>query len=341
MPTAIWCAATVTEGRDEDRVLLGLLADGEFHSGESLAAQLGISRAAIWKRIAGIEALGLGVERRSGRGYRLCGGIELLDPQRIRDALPEELRTHVARIDVHGVVTSTNDVLLQELRSGAAPHAVVCLAERQTSGRGRRGRGWMSPYGSSIYLSLAWRFERDVGALEGLSLATGIAAVQALAQCGVGGVGLKWPNDLFAGGAKLGGILIELDGELSGPVTAVIGIGINLRLPREAAATIDQPWTDLETLAGRAVGRNELVAALISSCFTLLPRFALHGLSAVHEDWQRLDLLRGRSVTVTRGDGRVLRGVADGVDAGGALRLLCDEGLLLLSGGEVSVRREA
>jgi BirA family biotin operon repressor/biotin-[acetyl-CoA-carboxylase] ligase len=331
----------VTEHEGEDRVLLALLSDGGFHSGESLAAELGISRAAVWKRIGRLGELGLHVERRSGRGYRLEGGIELLEGERILALLPDELRARVTGVDVCGVIDSTNDVLLRALRSGKAVHGVACLAERQTSGRGRRGRNWLSPFGSNIYLSLAWRFDRGVAALDGLSLAVGVAVVRALEQCGIGGIGLKWPNDLFAGDAKFGGILIELDGELSGPMSAVIGVGLNLRMPLAEAAAIGQPWIDLETLAGRVIGRNALAAALIASCVELLPRFAVHGFSVVQPDWERLDVLAGRGITVSTSDGRVLDGTADGVDAGGALRLRSAEGLLLLNSGEVSVRRRA
>lgn len=338
---ANWCNATVTEAESEDRLLLALLADGSFHSGESLAGRLGITRAAVWKRIGRLEALGLDISRRSGLGYCLDGGIELLDRERILALLPEALRPALAGLEVHGVIDSTNEVLLRELRAGKPLHAVACLAERQSSGRGRRGRGWRSPFGRNIYLSLAWRFEHGVAALEGLSLAVGVAVVRALGQCGIDGVGLKWPNDLFVGDAKLGGILIELDGEFSGPVAAVIGIGLNLHVPAADAATIDQPWTDLRTLAGRAIGRNELAAALIASCLELLPRFAVHGFGCVRHDWERLDVLANANIRVSTSDGRVLDGVADGVDASGALRFRSDTGLMLLSSGEVSVRRRA
>ena len=323
----------------EDHGLLALLADGGFHSGESLAVRLGISRAAVWKRIGRLAELGLDVERRSGRGYRLAGGIELLEHARILAALGAPTRARLPRLELRGVVGSTNDVLLQALRAHTAEPGVVCLAERQTAGRGRRGRRWSSPFGSNIYLSLAWRFERGVAALEGLSLAIGVAVVRALVACGIEGVGLKWPTDLVAGGAKLGGILIELEGELAGPVDAVIGIGVNVRMPRAGAAVIDQPWTDLETLAGRAVSRNDFAAALIDACYVLLPEFAARGFAALREDWQRLDVLAGRAVTVTAGDGGTLAGTAEGVDASGALRLRTAEGLRALSGGEVSVRR--
>lgn len=331
----------VAAGGGEDRVLLALLADGAFHSGESLALRLGISRAAIWKRIGRLEELGLAVERRSGRGYRLDGGIELLERDRILVALPQATRDVLHRLEVHDVVGSTNELLLRALRNGTASPGTVVLAEQQTAGRGRRGRRWMSPFAGNIYLSLAWRFERGVAALEGLSLATGIAVVHALECSGVTGVGLKWPNDLVAGEAKLGGILIELEGELSGPVDAVIGIGLNVRMPRATAALIDQPWIDLETLVARRADRNALAAALVVSCFSMLPRFAAGGFGAFGDEWRRLDVLAGHDVTVMAGDGRALHGRADGVDPNGALRLLHAQGLQLLVSGEVSVRRSA
>ena len=176
--------------------------------------------------------------------------------------------------------------------------------------------------------------------LAGLSLAVGVAAARALRSLGAAGVTLKWPNDLLTGGAKLGGILIEIDGELAGPVTAVIGVGINVSMPPAAAAAIGQSWTDLDTLCGRRIGRNALAAALLAACCDVLADFARHGFGHFAAQWERLDALRGRQVSVSAGSGPTLHGIADGIDASGALRLLTPEGEQVLSGGEISVRRD-
>lgn len=324
---------------NEETELLALLADGEFRSGEWLAGRLGISRAAIWKRVGKLAERGIELERVSGRGYRVPGGIELLDRERIAAALPQWVRAQLSRLELRRVVDSTNALVLEGLRSGTLGHGAVVFAEQQTSGRGRRGRSWVSPFGRNIYCSFAWRFDAGVAALEGLSLVIGLGTLRALERVAVPGVMLKWPNDLVAGAAKLGGILIEIDGELAGPVTAVIGVGINVGMPPGAAAAIGQSWTDLETVCGRRIGRNALAAALLESCLDILGDFARHGFGHFAAEWERVDALRGREVSVSAGSGSTLHGIANGIDATGALRLMTSEGEQLLSGGEISVRR--
>jgi BirA family transcriptional regulator, biotin operon repressor / biotin---[acetyl-CoA-carboxylase] ligase len=319
--------------------LLELLADGEFRSGERLAGQLGISRAAVWKRMGKLAERGVGIERVSGRGYRVPGGMELLDGARILAGMSGSARGQVSLLELRRVVDSSNAVLLGGLRAGAMRHGAVVFAEQQTRGRGRRGRQWVSPFGRNLYCSFAWRFDAGVAALGGLSLVIGMGALRALARVGVPGVMLKWPNDLVVGGAKLGGILIEIDGEFSGPVTAVVGVGINVSMPADAAAAIGQAWTDLATVCGRHVGRNELASALLDACFGILGEFAEHGFGHFLAEWARVDALAGEQVSVSAGEGSALQGRANGIDADGALRLLTEQGELRLSGGEISVRR--
>jgi len=324
---------------DEEVALLGLLADGEFRSGEWLAGQLGVSRAAVWKRVGKLAERGIALERVSGRGYRLPGGMELLERERLLAYLPGDVRRQVSLLELRRVVDSTNAVVLEGLRSGAMGHGAVVFAEQQIHGRGRRGRRWVSPFGRNVYCSFAWRFEEGIAALGGLSLVVGMGALRAIRRVADPGVMLKWPNDLVADGAKLGGILIEIDGELAGPVTAVIGVGVNLRMPAGVAAGIDQAWTDLETLAGHRVGRNAFAAGLLESCLAVLGEFARHGFGHFREEWRGVDALAGKPVSVS-GGGAVLQGVADGIDEEGALRVLTPGGEERVSGGEVSVRRD-
>ncbi|HSJ49279.1 MAG TPA: biotin--[acetyl-CoA-carboxylase] ligase, partial [Gammaproteobacteria bacterium] len=165
----------------------------------------------------------------------------------------------------------------------------VCLAERQTRGKGRRGRNWVSPYGTNLYLSLSWRFESGLSALAGLSLVVGISLIRALQQLGVEGAGLKWPNDIYLQGAKLAGVLIEVSGESAGPCSAVIGIGVNVAMPEQQGRHIDQRWTDLRA-HGIPVARNQLAAALLEQLLPALAEFARHGMQPFQEEWQRPDL---------------------------------------------------
>ena len=223
--------------------LLRLLADGEFHSGESLGETLGVSRAAIWNRVRTIERAGLSVIKVRGRGYRLAEPLDLVDAQALERALsdaPAGFSTEFLN-----ECESTNTVLLARARSGA-PHASVLFCEHQSAGRGRRGKDWQSGIGTGLTFSLLWRFQEGAGQLSGLSLAVGVAIARALGSVGFDQVQLKWPNDLLLGGHKLGGILIEVSGDYLGPSAAVIGVGLNMRLPRVLSARIGAPAVGLD-----------------------------------------------------------------------------------------------
>ena len=330
-----------TELGDQNREqLIALLADGEFHSGESLAGALGISRTAVWKRINRLADLGVEVESVHGKGYRLRDRVELLDERLIRGCIAPEHLPALSSLVVRQSVESTNLEALQDLEAGRAGSGAVYLAEQQTRGRGRRGRSWVSPYGRNIYLSLIWQFPNGVAALEGLSLALGVAVVRAIRMLGIDGALWTWPNDIVtASGDKLGGILCEMAGDVDGLVSAVIGIGINVDMPAGAGAHIDQAWSDLRRLAGRDVARNRLAAKIIEQCLTVMSEFAVQGFAAFREEWESLDAIRGREVVLAT-PAESTTGVAEGVGPTGALIISSANGRRTFSGGEVSVRRE-
>ena len=318
--------------------LIRRLADGEFHSGEVLAGELGVSRTAVWKQLAHLEALGITLESVRGRGYRIPGGLDLLDEDAVRATLPAEAAAMLAGLSIVDSVDSTNAALLRE-----APDPVglarVCAAERQLAGRGRRGRSWASPFARNLYVSVGWTFAQGAAALEGLSLAVGVALAEALAELGLGGVALKWPNDLLAGDVKLGGVLIEMSGDADGPCRAVVGMGLNVRMPEDVAKTIDQPWTDLAALSGGAPpSRSLLLATVLGRVLPLLDSFGSRGFEPWRARWEALDAFAGAPVQVLSGETR-LAGVARGVDERGALRLETTTGLRPIHGGEVSLRR--
>lgn len=315
--------------------LIDLLSDGEVHSGEQLGRALGISRAAVWKQIESLRRKGAGIEVLAGRGYRLQEVMEPWSCERLRSLLAPEALNLLGGLVVRKTTTSTNDDAAALLREGAG--AVVCLAEEQTAGRGRRGREWFSPWGRSFYGSVGWVFAEGLPALEGLSLAVGVALVRALRRYGLQEVGLKWPNDLMAGGAKLGGILIEVQAEAGGHCQAIVGIGINLALPPEAPARLGRPVTDVATLAGGPVDRHRLAALMVEEVLLLLRDHARLGFAAVREDWLQLDVLRNHPVEVS-GLAHPLVGIGRGVDERGALLLETDAGLVPVQAGEVSLR---
>lgn len=322
-----------------ERDLLARLAIGPA-SGDVLAHAAGQTRAAVWKRIDALRAAGVEIDARPGRGYALRHPLELLDAAAIRAQLTGTARAALAGLEVAWSLDSTNSELLR--RAAPATGCLVLLAERQSGGRGRRGRVWTSPLAAHLYLSLARSFSGGLVRLGGLSLVAGIAAAEALQASGIAGVRLKWPNDLVVEGRdglhKLGGLLVEGGGELAGPARAVVGLGLNVRMPAAFAPQIGQPWTDLAALCGQAPSRNTLAAALLSRLLPALDTFDRDGLAPFLPRYAALDALAGRAVAVQLHDGE-RRGVALGIDADGALRLRLDDGgECAFHSGEVSVR---
>jgi BirA family biotin operon repressor/biotin-[acetyl-CoA-carboxylase] ligase len=230
---------------DKQNKILDILKDGEFHSGEALGEKVGCSRTAVWKHLQKLEALGLLVETTKGTGYRIVGGVELLDGEAIARALSATASPHLSRIDVFQSIDSTN-TYARELAEKESASGAVILAEQQTAGRGRRGKTWVSPFAANIYLSVVWDFEQGAQSLEGLSLAVGVAVKRALTAHGVAGVKLKWPNDIYVEQKKLGGILLEMIGDPAGHCTVVVGVGLNIAMPTQQGSAIEQDWTILQ-----------------------------------------------------------------------------------------------
>lgn len=315
--------------------LLRLLADGRQHSGEELASALGISRTAIWKQLRQVGEAGLEVQAIRGQGYQLPQPLDLLDPEQIVAGLSSRVREQVA-LECHPVLSSTNDALMQRRALDAPYH--LCLAEQQTAGKGRRGRSWVSPFAASLYLSLAFEVEASGEIVQGMSLAIGLGVAEALADLGVAGVGLKWPNDVLVKDRKIAGILVELQGSMGDRFRIVAGVGLNVWMDGDQGAAIDRPWTSL-VREGQVPegGRNRLASAVIERVVARLEQFFEQGVSALQEDWGAWDALKGRLVEVA---GRDLRGEVAGIDPEGRLRLILDNGQEeRLNAGEVSVRQ--
>lgn len=318
-----------------DRALLERLCQGPA-SGAQLARELGLTRAAVWKRIEALREAGVDISAQAGRGYALARPMDLLDAATIPGALSAPARAELSRIDLRFEVDSTNALALRELPPDQG--TAVYLAERQMAGRGRRGRTWASPLAAHLYLSLSRRFDGGIAALQGLSLAVGVAVAEALHALGHVQVGLKWPNDLMVDGRKLGGILVEIGGDAAGPMRVVIGLGLNVTMPPSAADTIDQPWCDLASLSSTPPSRQLVCVALLDALLPMLRRFESEGLRPFVDGWNRHDLLLGRAVQVFEA-GRVHEGVAAGIADDGALRLTHpDGGERLYHAGEASLR---
>ncbi|MDG4554811.1 MAG: bifunctional biotin--[acetyl-CoA-carboxylase] ligase/biotin operon repressor BirA [Candidatus Competibacter sp.] len=322
-----------------EQTLLAILADGAEHSERELVERLPAEPAALTEAARALRDLGLEPRALPDGGYRLAEPLELLDRKRIAAGLSNDARARLSRLEVYPLLDSTNAYLL----AGAAeewPGGAVCLAERQTAGRGRQGRSWVSPFGAGLFASLLWRFDGQPAALSGLSLAIGIAVARTLRALGVAEVGLKWPNDILWRERKLGGILLE-SGSSAGALHVVAGIGLNVALPRQEALAIDQPWVDLrEILGAEGVSRNRLAALLINELVEILGRFEQGGFAGLAGEWARFDLSVGRRVRL-RLPNAAVTGIVRGVDASGALLLESTDGRVnAYLGGEIGLRIE-
>jgi len=324
--------------------LLRQLSDGAFHSGEDLAAQVGLTRARVSQVLKDAESAGLALERIKGRGYRLLETPDFLDAKAVRAALSERTAERGGprlTVEVVDQIDSTSSELLRRSQKRDI-HGVALAAEWQTAGRGRRGRTWTAIAGGSLAFSLGWGFEQGAGFLAGLSLAVGVAVVRALEAEGFRGIALKWPNDIIYRHLKVGGILIEVNGDALGPSTTVVGVGLNVRLPAVSRKDIDVPVTDLASIAGRGakeIDRNRLLAALIAELAAVLEQYAKDGFAAFAAEWQHRHAYQGKPVNVLLPDGATVAGKVAGVDASGALVLADGPRRARFLSGEISLRR--
>jgi BirA family transcriptional regulator, biotin operon repressor / biotin---[acetyl-CoA-carboxylase] ligase len=324
------------------QALLRRLADGREHSGEALAAALGVSRAAVWKQVGKLKAHGLAVDGLPGRGYRLVEPLDLLDEAALRQGLIAAVEIELGRFAVFAETDSTNRQLI--IGGGPQPGRLdVCVAEYQHAGRGRRGRRWTVPPGGGLCLSVGWRFAETPPELSALTLAVGVVVRRVLASTAAVEIDLKWPNDLVVDGRKLGGILVELTAEAQGRCHVVVGVGINVAIPAAVLAELsDWPGgaVDLRrATVGAAPPKTVLARELVVALGRLFAGYAATGFAPYRDDWRAADYLNGRRVGVGIGGEDAIIGTAAGIADDGALLLAVDGGRTTrVISGDVSVR---
>ncbi len=301
--------------------ILELLSDRRPHSGAEIAKLVGIGPSTVHYHMRKLTRLGLGIQRIDRQHYCLRTPLRPLRRRTILEQLGAEASFVTDRFCVRQEVDSTS---LSLLRQRPWMPGSVCVAEMQTAGRGRHGRGWVATPYCNILLSMSWRLRCAPAVTSGLSLAAGIAVVRALADHGVN-AGLKWPNDVVWHGRKLAGVLIDTRHDARGSVFVVVGVGVNAYIARRDADAISQPWVDLTTITGTEVDRNRLVAQLIGRLRATLHTFQQAGFSRFRQEWERLHVFNGRQVSIVDGDA-VMTGRVLGIDALGALRLQDDNG---------------
>ena len=315
--------------------LLSLLADKKFHSGEVLGAALGVTRTSVWKQLHKLEELGVKIDSVRGKGYRLPATVELLAKEKISAELSDSAKLLLNNIEIYFSVDSTNTCAMRHAQKGA--NGVICLAEQQTAGRGRRGRQWVSPFANNVYLSLCWQFQGGAAQLEGLSLAVAVAVTQALDVCGVENIKVKWPNDLLWNGCKLAGILLEMTGDATGACQVVVGIGINVDMSNIVIDGIDQPWIDISQITKKTMSRNKIAGKVIDKLLLALDQFQKEGFTPFRKDWLAKDAYAEQHIILTTASQNVV-GIEKGVNEHGALCVETAQGMQYFHGGEVSVR---
>ncbi|MBO2589090.1 bifunctional biotin--[acetyl-CoA-carboxylase] ligase/biotin operon repressor BirA [Shewanella algae] len=317
----------MTEQWKRKREILQLLQQGEFVSGEKLAEQLGISRTAVSKHISALTAFGIDIFSVKGKGYKLARSLHLIDKPRLLSAIDN-------RCFYFDELGGTNTFLLNhvdELSNGD-----LCIAEYQSAGRGRRGRQWVSPYGSHLYFSMYWQFSQGLSQAMGLSLVVACSLVSVLESFGIAGLGVKWPNDIYLDGRKLAGVLIEMSGTADSECDLVIGIGLNMAMPAELGEQLDQPWSDLSGLEFMP-NKTELAINLHKQLLKDLKLFETQGLAAFNTRWQSADIFAGQQVKLLLGEQQI-SGHYLGVDEQGGVILQTETGPQHFVGGEISLR---
>ncbi|MGH8504266.1 MAG: bifunctional biotin--[acetyl-CoA-carboxylase] ligase/biotin operon repressor BirA [Gammaproteobacteria bacterium] len=317
--------------------LIRALNDGKPHTGERLARNFGVAQMTISRGIEHLKAMGIEVRAVGEQSHRLARRVDLLDAQAILQSIDKRTRAAVDRIEVLPEVDSTNAHLMRAGIAGTAA-GLVCLAERQTEGRGRRGRVWVSPFAANVYMSLLWRFNGQAVNPGRLTTGIGVAVAEALTSLGATEIALKWPNDVLWRRRKLGGILVERAGYASRRIYFVIGIGLNVHMPEHYAPKIGQPWVDLSmVMNGATPSRNEVTARLLQATIAELVLLEHGGRKDLAQVWRSYDCNLGRPVALRTPQG-VQRGVVMGIDADGRLLLNCGDRQRAFNCGEISLR---
>ena len=245
--------------------------------------------------------------------------------------------TSIASIHIFPEIDSSSEYLKRRYLQKNEQATHVCFAESQSAGRGRRGRPWVSPFGTNIYCSVYRLVHRAPGDLAGLSLALGVAVIRALNAVSVTGASLKWPNDIYLDGKKLGGVLIDLVGEMEGPSQIVAGIGLNILMPDNESKEIDQAWIDLRRYNGQ-FSRNQLAGELLTAMLEVIRQYEQQGFESFISEWETYDVLSGESVTLSTSSAEI-QGTACGIDKQGAIRLNTKGTITSYHIGEISLRK--
>lgn len=312
-------------------------ASGSFVSGTRVSAELGMSRAAVWKQIEILRKEGYSVSSKPRIGYCLTGVPDRFYPFEVKRLLKAEIMG--SEIDYFDSLGSTNDETMKRAVEGA-PEGTVVIAEEQTKGKGRLGRAWISPKYQGIWFSIVLRPEVLPAETGLITLAVAVAVARAVKQETGLDVEIKWPNDLLIKGKKVAGILTEMSSEQDKVHFMVVGVGINANVdpgsfPGELRATA----TSLREQLGRDVNRVRLLCSVLNELESSYRSFREKRSDEIVRDWKELSSTLGKKVEVKILD-RIFVGVAGDIDEGGQLIIRMPDGeLISVSAGEITYLR--
>lgn len=328
-----------TKIKNEDIIEL-LKSRAGFVSGAEIADTLGVTRAAVWKKIKLLIKNGYVIGSSHAKGYKLLKSPELSIGE-IRKSLSVHSTTIGKEIIFFETVGSTNTAAMEFAAKGY-PDGTVVIADAQTRGKGRLGRTWVSPPGRNLYMSIILKPEIPPRDATVLTLMSAVACTSAIKKLTLVPVSIKWPNDLIVRNKKLGGILTEIRADMDRIITAIIGIGININLETE-----DMP-DDIKTLAtsikletGESHSRTIFAVEILKEIDKWYDTLIKLGKKTIIEEWLQLSSTIGQTVKVTTGDA-VITGIAEGIDSEGVLILkLPDASLKKISAGDLTILRTA
>lgn len=254
-----------------------------YISGQELCEHFQVSRTAVWKVIRQLQEEGYGIEAVRNRGYHLVETADVCTEAELKSCMDTTWAGE--NLEYHDTIDSTN-TRCKQLAEEDAPHGTLVVADRQSAGKGRRGRTWVSPTGTGIWMSLLLRPEFAPSSASMLTLVAALAVQKGIAEVTGVETGIKWPNDLVANGKKICGILTEMSAEMDAIHYVVVGIGINVNtaeFPEDISATA----TSLAIETGKSVHRSQLIAACMKAWETYYDQFIhtadLSGLKAEYD----------------------------------------------------------
>lgn len=315
-------------------ILKILRETGDYVSGQEICEKLGVSRTAVWKVIRQLQEEGYQVDAARSRGYRIIDGPDVMTAEEVESLLDTEW---AGKPVVYYPETDSTNIRIRHLGDEGAPHGTLAVADRQTAGRGRRGRTWESPGGSCIYMSILLRPDLTPEKAPMLTLVMACGVAEGIMDCADVKVQIKWPNDIIVSGKKLAGILTEMSTQVDYINHVTVGVGINVNVqnfPEEI-----QTATSLLSETGTQTKRAPVIAAVMKHFEENYKIFMqTEDMSGLMKKYSSLLVNQGREVLILEKDAEY-KAYAEGINQKGELVVRREDGTVEnICAGEVSVR---